>query len=313
MSILIVDTVHEILMQKLTDKGFSVDYLPEIAESEIASIINKYSGLILRSKVKVGKKLIDKGNRLKFIARVGAGMENIDTKYAKSQGIKCFNSPEGNRDAVGEQAVGMLLAIMNNICKANSEVKNGIWEREGNRGVELKNKTVGIIGYGNMGSAFAEKLNGLGCTTISYDKYKYNFSNQFTKEVTLQELFDETDVLSIHVPLTSETHYLVDHKFINSFRKPIYLINTARGQIINTQHLTKNIKSGKVIGAALDVLEIEKSTFEEIKDKSEFPDYFKEIMSMDNVILTPHVAGWTEESNRKLSEVIANKIIAHYI
>ncbi|MFP4447686.1 MAG: NAD(P)-dependent oxidoreductase [Bacteroidales bacterium] len=313
MNILIIDTVHEILIKKLRDTGFSVDYIPHIDENEIENIIHQYSGLILRSKLKIGPKLIDKGSRLKFIARVGAGMENIDIKYAKTQGIICFNSPEGNRDAVGEQAVGMLLSIMNNICKANSEVKKGIWDREGNRGVELKNRTVGIIGYGNMGSAFAEKLSGLGCNIISYDKYKFNFSNHFTKEVTLQQLFDETDILSIHVPLTPETHYMVNHKFINSFRKPIYIVNTARGKIINTKDLTKNLKNGKVLGAALDVLEIEKSTFEEINNKEEFPSYYKELTSLDNVILTPHVAGWTEESNRKLSEIIANKIIAHYI
>ncbi len=312
MKILVIDTVHNVLLQKLRDRGFTVNYQPKINTSDVIHSIAEYAGLIVRSKIKITQEIIKKGSNLRFIARVGAGMENIDTVYAMQTGIKCFNSPEGNRDALGEQAVGMLLSLLNNICYANYEVKKGIWNREKNRGIELKNQTIGIIGYGNMGSAFAEKLKGFGCNTISYDKYKYNFSDAYTKEVTKNQLFDETDILSIHVPLTNETHYMVNNAFINSFRKPIYIINTARGNIINTKELVENLKKGKVAGAALDVLEFEKSSFEKLHNNEELPNDFRELTQMQNVILTPHIAGWTIESNRKLSEIIANKIISHF-
>lgn len=313
MNILIVDKVHEILIERLQEKGFDIDYQPSISTEEAIKNISKYSGIIIRSKFKITSEVIDNAGNLKFIARIGAGMENIDVKYAKSKGIKCYNSPEGNRDAVGEQTLGMLLVLLNKIYVSNKEVKEGIWQRENNRGIELKNKTIGILGYGNMGSAFAEKLSGLGCNVIAYDKYKFNYSNEFVHEVTLEQLFDETDILSLHIPLTEETHYLINNKFIQSFRKDFFLINTARGGVVNTEELVSNLEQGKIKGAALDVLEYEKTSFEDLHHSNKLPGHFYKLTTMDNVILSPHVAGWTNESYRKLSEIIANKIIQEYI
>jgi len=313
MKIIIVDSVHDILIHKLKDKNFDVTYQPEINESELLKVISQYDGNIIRSKLKITSAIIDKARKLKFIGRVGAGLENIDIKYAENKGIKCFNSPEGNRDAVGEQALGMLLCLLNNLYRANTEVKHGLWQREKNRGVELKNKTVGIIGYGNMGSAFAEKLKGLGCNVIAYDKYKFNFSNEFIREVGLDYLKEETDILSLHVPITEETLYMANNDFFQSFRKPFYLINTARGPIVKTDEVITNLKNGKILGAALDVLEFEKTNFEELYQSETLPSYLKELTEMENVLLSPHIAGWTNESNRKLSEIIAIKIIREYI
>jgi D-3-phosphoglycerate dehydrogenase len=310
MNILIVDKVHDILIEKLQEKSFHIDYKPDITEDEAKKIIHCYHGIIIRSKFILSKNFLEKASKLKFIGRVGAGLENIDVSFAREKGVTCLNSPEGNRNAVGEQALGMLLSLMNNLNKSDIEVRKGIWKREENRGNELKNQTVGIIGYGNTGSAFAEKLKGFNCNVIAYDKYKYNFSDDHqVKEVTLDQIYDEADILSIHLPFTDETHYMVDNSFISHFRKYFWLINTSRGQIINTNHLVKNIKNGKITGAALDVLELEKSNFEELHETEQFPEYYQSLIQMNNVILTPHIAGWTHESNRKLSEVMANKII----
>lgn len=312
MDILIVDKVHDILIEKLEEKAYNLDYRFDISEKEAFEIIHKYDGIIIRSKFSLSKDFLSKAKKLKFIGRVGAGLENIDTAFAIEKGILCLNSPEGNRNAVGEQALGMLLSLMNNLNKADIEVKNGIWKREENRGHELTEKTIGIIGYGNMGSAFAEKLKGFGNNVIAYDKYKHNFSDNYVREVSLETIFDETDVLSIHVPLTDETYYMVDGDFINQFRKPFWLINTARGSVINTLHLVENLEYGKINGAALDVLELEKANFEELHQLEKLPEYFQRLIQFKNVILSPHVAGWTHESNRKLSEVMANKIIHHF-
>jgi D-3-phosphoglycerate dehydrogenase len=240
---------------------------------------------------------------------VGAGMENIDVAYAEKNGIACVNSPEGNRDAVAEHALGMLLALFNNLIKANTEVRNGKWLREENRGLELCGKTVGIIGYGNMGAAFAQRLQGFGVKVLAYDKYKTNFGNDFVKESSLQEIFEQADILSLHTPLTDETNYLINNAFIKQFKKNIYIINTARGKCLNTADLVANLESGKVLGACLDVLEYEAVSFEGI-DAKEMPQPMQYLMKSDKVILTPHIAGWTKESNIKLAEFLAQKIIS---
>ena len=307
--ILFVDSTHPILPEKLSNAGFLCDYKPEIHEDEIIKTISEYSGLIIRSKIKIDKTIIDNAINLKFIGRVGAGLENIDTKYAESKGIKCFNSPEGNRDAVGEHALGMLLCLLNNIIKADGEIRNGQWIREGNRGIEIKGKTVGIIGYGNMGSAFAQRLKGFGAQVIAYDKYKFNYSDDFVTEKTLNDIFNETDILSLHLPLTDETHFMVDDKFIHHFKKDIYIINTARGKVIKTDDLVRNLQSGKVKGAALDVLEYERTSFESLHSDEKLPTAYDYLIKSNRVVLTPHIAGWTHESNIKLSEFLADKII----
>ncbi len=317
MKILIVDLVHEILIEKLEKAGYKCDYLPKIEAEKITTLLPDYNGLIIRSKIKLTKDILSKNRQLKFVARVGAGLESIDVEYAESIGINCINSPEGNRNAVGEQAVGMILNLFNNICKSHQEVKNGIWQREPNRGLELSGKTIGIIGYGNMGSTFAKRLQGFDVKIISYDKYKKNYTDGNTTEVAMSDIFEQTDILSIHTPLTSETKYLINSSFIDKFTKNIYLINTARGKIVNTADLVTKLKSGKIIGAALDVLEYENVSFEQISENKEqnstekinFSKDFTFLKNSLNVILTSHIAGLTKESNIKLSEVIADKIL----
>ncbi len=309
LKILFVDSVHPILPEKLSDAGFICDYQPDIQDDQISKIIADYDGLIIRSKIKIDKQMIDNAPKLKFIGRVGAGLENIDVKYAEVKGIKCFNSPEGNRDAVGEHAVGMLISLLNNILKADREIRNGKWLREPNRGIELKNKTIGIIGYGNMGSAFAQRLKGFGANVIAYDKYKFNYSDEFVAEKSLNDIFKASDILSLHVPLTEETLFMVNNAFINKFKKNIFIINTARGKVIKTDDLVKNMKTGKVLGAALDVLEYEKTSFESLHSNEKLPESFEYLIKTDRVILTPHIAGWTNESNIKLSEFLGDKII----
>jgi len=307
--ILFVDSTHSILPDKLTKAGFICDYKPEINGTEIINIIPSYEGLIIRSKIKIDKAFIDKATNLRFIGRVGAGLENIDVEYAEKKGIKCFNSPEGNRDAVGEHALGLLLCLLNNVLKADAEVRKGLWIREKNRGTEIKGKTVSIIGYGNMGGAFAQRLRGFGAHVIAYDKYKFNYSDEYVTEKTLNDIFEETDILSLHIPLTDETQFMINDHFINQFKKNIYLINTARGKVVKTDDLIKNIRSGKVIGAALDVLEYEQTSFENLHSAEKIPETFEYLTKSDRVLLTPHIAGWTHESNIKLSEFIADKII----
>lgn len=310
--VLFIDSTHNRLPEKLIQAGFVCDYKPDINPDEIKTIISKYDGIIIRSKIKIDKTIIDLATNLKFIGRVGAGLENIDINYAKQKGIACFNSPEGNRDAVGEQALGMLLTLLNNIIKADFEVRNGKWIREGNRGTEIKGKTIGIVGYGNMGRAFAQRLRGFEANVIAYDKYKFNYTDEFAKEKTMEDLFEQTDILSFHIPLTEETQFMVNHEYLNQFKKNIYLINTARGKILKTADLVKNLKSGKVIGAALDVLEYEQTSFENLHSGHDLPEAFQYLIKNTNVVLTPHIAGWTHESNIKLSEFLADKIIESF-
>ena len=245
---------------------------------------------------------------LKFIARSGAGMENIDLNYCNQKNIVCFNSPEGNRDAVAEHALGMLLSLFNKIHIADNEIRNGKWNREKNRGIELSGKTIGIIGYGNTGSAFAERLKGFNVNILVFDKYKKKYGNSFVKERSMKKIFAEADVLSLHIPLTEETKYLVNDAFIKKFKKKLFLINTSRGPIVKTDDLVKNLKRGKILGACLDVIEYEEGSFEKMEDGSAF-EFLKK---SENVILTPHIAGWTVESYRKLSQILADKIKRHF-
>jgi len=238
-------------------------------------------------------------------------MENIDVEFALQKGLKCYNSPEGNRDAVAEHAIGMLLTLFNNLCRANYEAKQGIWNREKNRGIEIAGKTVGIIGYGFMGEAFAERLKGFNCNIIAYDKYKSGFGNNFVKESSLREIFKNTDILSIHLPQSAETEHFVNKDFINQFSKPIYFINTARGKNVNTQHLVDALKAEKILGACLDVLEYEEVSFENL-NKNTLPEAFQYLAESEKVILSPHIAGWTIESYIKLSSFLADKILQDF-
>jgi D-3-phosphoglycerate dehydrogenase len=308
-SVLLVDSVHNIIPERLAKYGFKVDSGMDWSRDEIISKLSDYCGIVIRSRINIDKEFIDAGINLKFIARVGAGMESIDIKYCKLKNITCLNSPEGNRDAVGEHAIGMILSLFNKLNKADREVKSGNWNREENRGLELKGKIVGIIGYGNMGSSFAKKLSGFDCKVISYDKYKHDYSDAFTEAVRLEDIFSRADILSLHVPLTEETKYLVNQTFISRFNKPFYLINTARGPVVETQALVEALKSGKILGAGLDVIEYEETSFETTKSMLENED-FKYLSTCENVLMTPHIAGWTNESKIKLAEVLANKIIA---
>ena len=309
MKILFIDSNHPLLHEMLEKAGHICDLNYQWTKEEIIKNIHLYDGIVIRSKIKITKDIIDKAVNLKFIARAGAGMENIDVAYAESKGIKCLHAPEGNRDAVAEHALGMLLSLFNNLNRANKEVREGKWIREGNRGVELMGKTVGIIGYGNMGNAFAERLKGFGVKVLVYDKYKKNFGNDFVIETTMEQIFDQADVLSLHTPLTEETNYLINDSFINKFKKNIYINNTARGKCLNTTDLVKNIKSGKVLGACLDVLEYEVVSFENI-DAANLPEPFQYLTQSEKVILSPHIAGWTHESNEKIARIVAEKILA---
>ena len=309
-NILIIDEVHSSMIEIFKSAGIAFDYKPDLDRAKALAIIGKYQAVILRSKILADKEFIDAGKNLKIIGRTGAGMETIDIPYAESKGIACINSPEGNRDAVGEQAVGMLLSLMNNLNKADSEVRNLKWDREGNRGIELNGKTIGIIGYGNMGQSFAKKLSGFDVEVLAYDKYKTNYGNQFAKEASLDELFERADIISLHVPQTSETIEMVNEQFLENCKKNIIIINTARGKVVKTNDLVKHLKTGHVVGAALDVLEYENFNFQDFLTDN-MPDAFNYLIQSKNVILTPHIAGWTIESKMKLSSVLATKIVNH--
>ncbi len=306
--ILFLDTVHPILEEKLTTNNFVCKHDYVSTKEEIEAKIADYFGVIIRSRFTIDQHFLDRATNLKFIARSGAGLENIDVNYAKQKSVKVFNSPEGNKDAVGEHAIGMLLMLFNQLKKGDEEVRKGIWDREGNRGLELSGKTIGIIGFGNMGSAFAQKLLGFNCTVLAYDKYKKGFGTQQVKEVEPEELFEKTDVLSVHLPLSEETYHYVDDEFIKQFKKAIYLINTARGNNVSLAALVKALKNKTILGACLDVLEYENKSFEKI-DTNKLPEDFNYLIKANNVILSPHVAGWSKESYLKLSSFLAEKIL----
>ncbi|MES2275746.1 MAG: 2-hydroxyacid dehydrogenase [Bacteroidota bacterium] len=303
-NILIVDDIHLIFIEQAEALGYVCDYRPDITPAEALSIIGDYEGLLIRSKFQVDKVVLDAATNLRFIARAGAGMDNIDEEYAASKGIHLMNAPEGNSDAVGEHAVGMLLSLMNNFNRADAEIRAGSWKREANRGFELKGKTVGIIGYGHMGQSFARKLSGFEVNVIAYDKYRSGFSDRYAREVSMEEIVKHSDVLSLHIPLTPETNGMVDDEYLFHFKKPIFLINTARGKVVKTQAVLNAVKQGKILSAGLDVLEVEK--FPALAEQP----WFDELIKSGKVLLTPHVAGWTFDSYRKLSEVLAQKLAA---
>lgn len=305
-----IDVVHPILQQRLEENGFKCDDLTALSKSEIEIEISQYHGIVIRSRFAMDDLFLSKANKLEFIARSGAGMENIAIEYCKTRNITLHNAPEGNRNAVGEHALGMLLSLFNNLNKGDNEIRNGIWNREGNRGVELDGKTVGIIGFGNNGKAFAKKLRGFDVDVLIYDKYKSNFEDETVSETSMDIIFKEADVISFHIPQNEETLFLVDDEFLSKFKKNIYLINLSRGKIVKTSSLVNGIKNGKIKGACLDVLEFEKSSFENIfSDKSNLPDAFNFILNSKQTLLSPHVGGWTAESYFKLSNVLANKIL----
>jgi len=307
--VLFIDTTHPVLPKLLEKGGYEIHHFYDNDIDKLKAIATEFCGFIVRSKFVINEDLLKHASQLKFIGRVGAGMENIDIAYAESNGIKCFNAPEGNRDAVAEHAIGMLLSLFNNLNKANAEVKKGIWKREENRGVELGGKTVGIIGYGNTGGAFARKLKGFDVNVIAYDKYKNEFSSEFVTEVSFEELVQRADIVSLHIPLTEETRFMVNNDFFSSMKNNIYLINTSRGKILKTSDLIDNLENGKVIGACLDVLEFEGLSFENIENDN-IANEFRQLIEKENIILSPHIAGWTYESNVKLSEVLAKKILS---
>lgn len=311
MKVLHVDNNHPILIETLAKAGFENEENYTISKTEVEAIIDNYEGIVIRSRFNVDKQFLDAAKNLKFIARVGAGLESIDIDYAEKMGVTLFSAPEGNRNAVGEHALGMLLSLFNNLNRANRVVKGGAWNREANRGTELDGKTVGLIGYGNMGKWFAKKLSGFDCDVLCYD-IKDGVGDENAKQVSLKTLQQKVDVLSLHTPWTPLTDKMVDAEFINSFAKPFWFINTARGKSVVTADLVAALKSGKVLGAGLDVLEFEKLSFESLFDAYKMPAALTDLFAMDNVLLTPHIAGWTVESKRRLAKVIAEKIIAHF-
>ena len=302
MKILFIDTVHPLLKQELEKENHICDSAYNKSKTEIQQIISNYQGIIIRSRFKIDKQFIDCGSNLKFIARAGSGLENINVEYAENKNIHCYNAAEGNRQAVAEHALGMLLSLFNNLNNADQEVREGKWERERNRGIELAGKTVGIIGYGNNGSAFAEVLKGFNVKILAYDKYLTNYPQKSSMET----INKEADIISLHVPLTDETTYLVDDNFIKRFVKNFYLINTARGKCVNTKNLVKALENKKIKGACLDVLEYEKTSFENLS-KDGLTSDMQYLMNAKNTILSPHIAGWTAESNVKIAEVLLNK------
>lgn len=300
--ILIVDDLHPAFKEEAQKLGYQCRDEPLFTRNQALQNLADVQGLVIRTKFNVDREIIDAAPNLRFIARAGAGMDNVDEEYARSRGIICINAPEGNRDAVAEHAIGLLLSLMNNLRKGDREIRNGIWDREGNRGWELKGKTVAIIGYGNTGQAMARKLSGFEVEVIAFDKYKTGYSDAYVKEMSMEQIVKYADVLSFHIPLTRETRQMVDEEYLFHFKKPIFLLNTSRGEIVNTEAVLRKIAEGKILGAGLDVLEAEK--FPALAEQP----WFDQLVNNDRVVLSPHVAGWTMESYRKISEVLAEKL-----
>jgi D-3-phosphoglycerate dehydrogenase len=311
LKIIHLDTNHSILLKQLSAAGFENHQDYTSSKAEIEKKIHNYDGIIIRSRFSIDQSFLDKATNLKFIGRVGAGLENIDCDYASSKGVELIAAPEGNRNAVSEHALGMLLSLFNKLNKADKEVRKGLWLREENRGIEVDGKTIGLIGYGNMGKAFAKKLRGFDVTVLCCDIIP-NVGDENATQVSLEELQKKSDILSLHVPETTLTHGMIDGAFINNFNRPFWLINTARGKNIVTKDLVMALKSGKILGAALDVLEYEKSSFENLFTNLHFPAEFDYLITSENTILSPHVAGWTLESNVKLAQTIVDKVLEKF-
>ena len=309
--ILHLDSNHPLLWQQLEDAGFQNEEDFTSTKEEVEAKIHNYQGIVIRSRFKIDKTFLNKADNLQFIARVGAGLESIDCDYAIGKGIHLIAAPEGNRNAVGEHTLGMLLSLMNKLNRADKLVREGKWIREGNRGYELENKTVGIIGYGNMGKSFAKKLRGFDVEVMCYD-IQQNVGDENATQVSLEELQEKADVLSLHIPWTPATDKMVNANFITSFLKPFWFLNTSRGNNVVTADVVTALKSGKILGAGLDVLEYEKLSFENLFINSDKPDAFQYLLDSENVLLTPHIAGWTFESHEKLAQTIVDKIIRLY-
>jgi len=312
MKVLFIDTVHEILQKRLEEKGVTCIDGTRFSMKECQSELQKgVHGIVVRSRFRMDAALLDVAGDLKFIARSGAGMENIDEDYCRKRNIRLFNAPEGNRTAVGEHALGMLLALFNNLKKGDAEVRKGIWDREGNRGIELTGKTVGIIGYGNNGSAFAKVLRGFDCRILAYDKYRTGFGDEWVEESYVEQVYEQAEIISFHIPQNAETIHWANTAFFQKVKHPFYLVNLSRGKIVQTNALMDAIETGKVKGAVLDVLEYESSSFEQAFSEEISPD-FQRLLNSEQVLLSPHVGGWTNESYYKLSSVLADKIEAVY-
>ncbi|MDD7884723.1 2-hydroxyacid dehydrogenase [Flavivirga sp. 57AJ16] len=307
MKILHLDTNHELLINQLNDLGYTNHEDYTASKKTIEAKVKDYDGIVLRSRFTIDKPFLDAATNLKFIGRVGAGLENIDCDYAEKKGITLIAAPEGNRNAVGEHALGMLLSLFNKLNKADLEVRQGKWLREDNRGMELDGRTVGIIGYGNMGKAFSKKLRGFDTEVLCYD-IKEHVGDSNAKQVSLTAFQEKVDVVSLHTPQTPLTLNMIDETFINQFKKPFWFINTARGKSVVTKDLVSALKSKKILGAGLDVLEYEKASFENLFGSMEMPEAFQYLINSQNVILSPHVAGWTIESKEKLAQTIVDKI-----
>lgn len=305
--ILFIDEPHPLLIDMLHAQGFDCCCMYHAGLDTLLSAVTDACGVVLRSRIRIDSVFLDAAPQLQFVARLGVGVEHIDLEAAAARGIEILTSPEGSKDTVAEHALGMLLMLMNNLGRAHQQVREGAWIRAGNRGVEIKGKTVGILGYGNMGKALAQRLAGFDARVVVFDKYKTNYSDAFAEEVDLETLQVASDILSIHIPYTVENHYFINEAFLSAFKKPIFLVNTARGLVLETAALVEALKQGRVLGAALDVIEYEERSFEHL-DPLTLPEPFQYLRTSDNVVLTPHIAGWSFESNEGHARVIAEKI-----
>ncbi|HEY0273769.1 MAG TPA: NAD(P)-dependent oxidoreductase [Chitinophaga sp.] len=302
--VLITAKAHPWLLETLTAKGFEPVYQPTITAEAVMALLPEITGLIVTTRLKVDKAMLDRGTQLQWIGRLGSGMELIDVAYAESKGITCVSSPDGNCDAVGEHALGMLLCLRNNILKSNLELREGIWERDGNRGWELNGKTVGIIGFGHTGQAFAKKLRGFDVKILANDKYKSGFDTDVVKQASLEEIYAQADVVSLHLPLTAETYHLANAAFFNAFARPVYFLNTSRGKVVDTAALVAALDAGKLAGAGLDVFENEKLATYTAAEKQQF----EHLLKAPNVVLTPHIAGYSHEASIKMPQYVLEKL-----
>ncbi len=305
--ILLIDQPHPFLEERLTALKFEVLPMYKASKDEIWEVLPACIGVVMRSRLRADRAFMDRGRSLQFIAREGVGVEHIDVAYAAEKGIRVFTSPEGSRDTVAEHALGMLLALMNRLTLADRQVRNGQWLREPNRGTEIKGKTIGIIGYGNMGSAFAQRLRGFEARVIAYDKFKTNYADGNAEAVDMATIFRESDIVSLHIPYSESNHHFVDDAFLKQFQKPVYLVNTARGLVLNTADLVEHLRAGTVPGAALDVLEYEETSFNFLNFEA-LPAPFQYLKNAENVVLSPHIAGWSFESKLGHARALAQKI-----
>ncbi|NJL76171.1 MAG: hydroxyacid dehydrogenase [Saprospiraceae bacterium] len=305
--ILFIDQSHPILVEQLQEAGFECHFHYKTSKQELEARLPNFVGVVLRSRIQIDQTFLNAGTNLKFIAREGVGVEHIDVEYAEAKGIHVLTSPEGSQDTVGEHTIGLLLCLLNHLGRADRQIRAGQWNRESNRAIELKGKTVGIIGYGNMGKSLAKKLSGFEATVIAYDKYKINYGDEFARAVDKATLFEESDIVSLHIFYEPDNHYFVNDAFLSSFKKDIFVINTARGLVLNTADLVKHLKTGKVKGAALDVIEYEEQSFELLKTTAP-PAPFQYLLESDQVILSPHIAGWSFESKKGMGACWRKKL-----